>query len=113
MSKTILVMYSRSRPCPFVNIAKRVLDRHQLDYHEIQIDRDSDARQRVIGWTGFESVPTMIVAKPDEILPITEPDYLPEGESPRGIDRGAMITEANEPQLEAWLAKHGFLPSSA
>ena len=104
-----LIMYSRSKPCPFVNTAKRVLENKQIPYREIRIDEDKVAYQRVIDWTGFESVPTLVVAKEGEILPIEAPSFLAKGASPRGIDRGYMITEPNANQLEDWLEKHGFL----
>jgi glutaredoxin len=100
-------MYSRTSSCPFVAVAKRVLDTNGIPYQEIYIDRDPEARQRVLHWTGFLSVPTMIVSE-DGVLPIDEPTPLPKGSSPRGIDRGAMITEPNVAQLTNWLVKHGF-----
>ena len=67
-----LVMYSRTRSCPFVRTAKRVLDRENIPYREIFIDQDPEAEQRVIAWTGFKSVPTIIVARPGEVLPYEE-----------------------------------------
>lgn len=102
-----LIMYSRTSSCPFVTLAKRVLT-DQIAYQEIYIDRDPEARQRVLDWTGFLSVPTIIVSE-DGVLPIEEPEPLPKGTSPRGIDRGAMITEPNMVQLTDWLIKHGFI----
>jgi glutaredoxin len=102
-----LVMYSRTSSCPFVSVAKRVLDGGGIAYQEIYIDRDPEARQRVLDWTGFLSVPTIIVSE-DGILPIEEPEPLPKGSSPRGIDRGAMITEPSIIQLKDWLTRHGF-----
>ncbi len=103
-----IVMYSRYTPCPFVRTAKRVLEREKLPYREIFIDQDPAAEQRVIQWTGFKSVPTIIVALPGEDLPYQEPEPLL-SESPRGIDRGSMITEPGETTLENWLRKHGFI----
>jgi glutaredoxin len=104
-----LVMYTRTTGCPFVTIAVRVLREHNITYREIFIDKDPLARQRVRTWTGFLSVPTLIVAEPDSVLPVAEPDPLPEGTSPQGIDRGTMLTEPREPQLIAWLQKHEFI----
>jgi glutaredoxin len=104
-----LVMYSRFSPCPFVRSAKRVLEREHVTYREIYIDQDATAKQRVIDWTGFQSVPTVIVARPGEDLPYEEPSPLAPGASPRGIDRGIMITEPGEIQFEDWLRKHGFI----
>lgn len=102
-----LVMYSRTASCPFVTLAKRVLDDHKIAYREIYIDRDPEARQRVLDWTGFLSVPTLIVSE-NGLLPVETPLPLPQGTSPRGIDRGDMITEPNLIQLTEWLEKHGF-----
>lgn len=106
-----LVMYTRTAGCPFVSTAKRVLHEHRIPYREIFIDKDPEARERVLAWTGFLSVPTLIVAEPGEDLPYTEFSPLPAGESPRGIDRGPMLTEATTGELEAWLIKHGFIKS--
>ena len=103
-----LVMYSRTVPCPFVRTAKRVLERENVPYREIFIDKDPAAERRVIEWTGFKSVPTIIVARPGEDLPYTEPAPLTTG-SPRGVDRGSMITEPGEMVFEDWLRKHGFI----
>lgn len=104
-----LVMYSRFSPCPFVRSAKRVLERESISYREIYIDQDEAAKQRVITWTGFQSVPTLIVARMGEDLPCEEPAYLAPGASPRGVNRGVMITEPSESQLEDWLRQHGFI----
>lgn len=104
-----LIMYSRSTGCPFVSLAKRVLDDYALDYHEIFIDRDEQARERVRDWTGFLSVPTLVVAPAGDILPVSDPAPIEKGISPRGIDRGPMITEPNMAQLLDWLKQHGFI----
>ncbi|MGJ3239323.1 MAG: glutaredoxin family protein [Anaerolineae bacterium] len=109
MSHKELVMYSRSYGCPFVSVAKRVLDDHHVAYREIMIDRDESAKQRVLDWTGFLSVPTMIIAEAGSDLPYMAVDPLPSGASPRGIDRGPMLTEASTEQVEAWLRKHGLI----
>jgi glutaredoxin len=103
-----IVMYSRYTPCPFVRTAKRVLDREKIPYREIYIDQDAAAEQRVIQWTGFKSVPTIIIARLGEDLPYQEPEPL-HTDSPRGVDRGTMITEPGEITLETWLRKHGFM----
>lgn len=108
--KKKLVMYSRTYGCPFITLAKRVLADHALAYDEIMIDKDSDARQRVVDWTGFPSVPTLVVAPIGSSLPISPPTPLAPGSSPRGIDRGTMITEPNMAELTRWLVRHGFVP---
>jgi hypothetical protein len=89
-----------------------VLRDYGVPYRELFIDVDSQARERVVNWTGFQSVPTLVVVRPGELLPYEEPAYLPRGESPRGINRGSMITEPNAEQLLAWLKQHGFVAES-
>ena len=109
MTKKELVMYSRSTGCPFVTLAKRVLDERGIPYHEIMIDQDSRARVRVLDWTGYLSVPTLVVAHGDDALPYAEPEPINKSKSPRGINRGPMITEPNIHQLIAWLQQHEFI----
>lgn len=104
-----LVMYSRTSPCPFVSLAKRVLDSRGVPYREMYIDRDKTNEERVINWTGFMSVPTLIIANPGEDLPYEEPGFLQKGATPRGVNRGSMLTEPSEDQLIAWLQQHGLL----
>jgi glutaredoxin len=106
-----LVMYGRTSPCPFISTAKRVLDREGVPYRELFIDKDKEHEARVLMWTGFLSVPTLIIADPGETLPYEAPAFLDKGASPRGINRGSMITEANEDELMAWLRQHGLLRS--
>ena len=104
-----IVMYSRTYGCPFVSLAKRVLDDYGLHFREIYIDEDIQARERVLNWTGFLSVPTIIVTQVGSDLPMRPPVYLEIGSSPRGVHRGTMITEPNDEQLLAWLQDNGFL----
>jgi glutaredoxin len=104
-----LLMYSRSYGCPFITSAKRVLDNYGLSYREIMIDRDPAARDRVVAWTGFQSVPTLVAALPGSLEPHTLPAPLPAGSSPRGVHRGAIITEPNPDELITWLHDNGFL----
>lgn len=107
-----LIMYGRTTGCPFITLARRVLNDYGLSYREIFIDQDAEARERVLRWTGFLAVPTLVVARPGEVLPIEEPEPLPRGSSPRGINRGAMITEPGKDDLTAWLRQHGFITST-
>ncbi|MBX3082148.1 MAG: glutaredoxin family protein [Anaerolineae bacterium] len=108
-TKYELVMYGRTMPCPFITTAKRVLEREGVPYHELFIDRDKVYETRVLEWTGFLSVPTLIIAAPGELLPYEPPAPLDKGASPRGINRGSMITEANEEELMAWLRQHHLI----
>jgi glutaredoxin len=108
MSKK-LIMYSRRMGCPYISLAKRVLDDYALPYKEIFIDQDEEARARVLQWTGFLSVPTLVVSHNGDNLPYEEPSPLDVGSSPRGINRGAMITEPSIDQLTTWLEEHGFI----
>lgn len=113
MNDKELLMYSRSYGCPYISVAKRVFTDHALAYRELFIDKDADAKARVLAWTGFQSVPTIIVTEKDGLLPLEAPSPLAKGASPRGIDRGMMITEASVEELERWLRKHGFIPTAA
>ncbi|MBL8145842.1 MAG: glutaredoxin family protein [Anaerolineae bacterium] len=107
-----IVMYSRTFGCPFVSVAKRVFADFALSYREIMIDKDAEAKARVVAWTGFQSVPTLVIAEAGGDRPIEEPAPLPRGSSPRGIDRGYMITEPSHAEMKAWLVKHGFISSA-
>ena len=104
-----LIMYARSQGCPAMTVARRVLDEHTIPFREIYIDQDEAARSRVLAWTGFPAVPTLVLAEPGALLPAQTPDPLPAGASPRGIDRGCMLTEPNADQLIAWLKRHGLI----
>jgi hypothetical protein len=73
------------------------------------IDRDPVFEKRVVEWTGFRSVPTLVVANSGEELPYQPPTPLEHGASPRGINRGSMLTEASDAELMAWLRQHGFV----
>lgn len=108
-----IVMYGRTTGCPFITVAKRVFDEHGLSYEEIMIDKDGEARRRVLDWTGFLAVPTIIAAEGDSILPCEEPAFLPKGDSPRGINRGSMITEPSIDALTTWLRQHGFISAES
>lgn len=107
--KKDLVMYTRTSGCPSVNLAKRVLNEHKIDYREVFIDEDDTALERLESWTGFRSIPTLLVANAGEVIPYKEPAYLETGASPRGVNRGVMISEPNIDQFKQWLEEHNFL----
>jgi glutaredoxin len=104
-----IVMYVRRAFCPNVALARDVLYRHGIPYREIFIDKDPAMAARVKEWTDFLSVPTIILANPGEDVPYT--DFLPRptDRPNRGYDRGPMITEPNNADLENWLHRNGFL----
>lgn len=104
-----LIMYNRSYGCPYSTLAKLVFSKENVAYREIFIDKDSEAQARVLDWTGFRVVPTLVVAQAGDLVPFEPPQPLATGKSPRGIDRGSMISEPDDKQLLAWLAKHGFV----
>jgi len=109
MSNTEIVMYVRRFYCPGVALARDLMQRYNIPYREINIDTDSALADRVKIWTGgFLSVPTIVIANQNEDLPYTEILPLPETAMP-GYDRGPLITEPTNQQLEDWLHKHGFL----
>lgn len=105
-----LVVYVRTSYCPYVALARDLLNRYHVPYRELNIEDDPALAERVRQWTGYLSVPTLVVAAPGQDLPFEAPDPLPAGQSPRNIDRGSMITEPNNRALENWLHRHGFLP---
>jgi glutaredoxin len=103
-----LIMYTRGG-CAMVGLAKRVLHDYHVPYREIAIDRNMEARQWVLTTTGFLSVPTLVVANPGDSQPFEAPLPLAHGSSPRGVNRGSIITEPNMSQLIHWLEQHGFI----
>ena len=107
--KKEIVMYVRGFFCSSVVLARDLMNRYNIPYREINIDDDPAMAARVKAWTHYYSVPTIIIANPGEDVPYT--DFLPRptDRTNRGYDRGPMITEATNRELENWLYKHGFL----
>jgi hypothetical protein len=85
------------------------MHRYNVPFREVNVDQDLILAKRLQEWTNDLSVPTLIVAVPGQDVPYT--DFLPPPtDRPlRGYDRGPMITEPNNQQLEDWLYKHHFL----
>jgi glutaredoxin len=104
-----IVMYTRGGFCPDVSRAHRTLQRWRLPYREINIREDPRAYQRCLDWNGCLAMPVIVVAWRGEDLPIEPPLPLGNGQSPRDIDRGYLITEASKTGLQAFLARHGFI----
>jgi glutaredoxin len=109
MSEKALIMYSRTIPCPDCERARELLQSLQVPFQEVMIDLDPAARGVVANLTGYDSVPTLVVARPGEALPFPEPRQLEAGRSPRGVDRGTVITEPDMVSLRRWLTGHGFV----
>lgn len=109
MSEKALLMYARTIPCPDVDRARQLLQDNAVEYRELLIDEDPAARSTVESLTGFRAVPTLVVTGPDSLEPLDTPRPLEPGRSPRGVDRGTVITEPDMVGLRAWLTRHGFL----
>lgn len=107
MSKR-LVMYM-SPWCSGSADSQRALNEWQVPVTTVNMKEDRDAAARVKRWVGFESSPTLLIAEGDSLEPYEAPAPLAAGKSPRGIDRGSMLTEPTRPQLRAWLVGHGLL----
>lgn len=107
-----LVMYIRTRGCPYVSTARLALARLEVPYRQINIDEDDAARSWLLETVGYLSVPTLVIALPGDDHPYTSPALLTPGTSPRGIDRGPVLTEPNSQQLTTWLEGHGFVTES-
>ena len=101
-----LVVYGRSAFCPDMHRWRQWVGEHPLRYVEFDIDHDSEAYRKVLAWTGYESVPTLVIAPDDGVDPIELPEPLPSGHGPRGVDRGSMLTEPHRGQVEALLKRH-------
>ena len=104
-----IVMYVRGFYCPGVALARDVMKRYGVPFREIDIDDDPAMAARVKEWTHYYSVPTIIIANEGEDVPYTDFLERPSHRTIKGYDRGPMITEPNNRDLENWLHKHGFL----
>jgi glutaredoxin len=109
MSEKTLIMYSRTIPCPDCERARALLQSLAVPYQEVMIDLDPAAEGLVVNLTGFDSVPTLVVSRPGESQPFPAPRPLEHGRSPRGVDRGTVITEPDMVSLQRWLLGHGFV----
>ena len=109
MPDKALIMYSRTIPCPDCERARALLATLAVPYKEVMIDQDPAARGLVENLTGFNAVPTLVVTRPGEAEPFPAPRPLEAGRSPRGVDRGTVITEPDMVSLQRWLKGHGFV----
>lgn len=104
-----LIVYGRTFPCPDLMRSQRFLNNKQISYRMIHIDQDEEAGARVEEWVGHRSVPTIVVARKGDVLPIEPPAPLPSGRSARSFDRGTVITEPSDEALHNFLQRHGLL----
>jgi len=107
MSKRVVVYMSPW--CGSSTNTRRMLTEWGVPAQYVNIKEDRDAAARLREWVGFESVPTVLIAEGESVEPFEPPAALPAGSSPRGVDRGSMLTEGGRDQLKAWLVKHGLL----
>ncbi|MCL5959395.1 MAG: glutaredoxin family protein [Chloroflexi bacterium] len=90
--------------------AREVLRKLGVTYQEIDVEKDEEAARRLESWNnGFRSVPTIVIESESGISLAAEGP--PEGKprSPRGWDRGPMITEPSSGELEVFLRRHGVI----
>lgn len=106
-----LIVYARTWPCPDVARSQRFLNSHNVPYRLVHIDQDEQAGELVERYVGHRSVPTIVVARKGDMLPIEEPAPLPQGRPVRSVDRGTLITEPSDEALSAFLQRHGLLNS--
>lgn len=104
-----IVIYVRNVYCVSVALARDLMNRYNIPYREINIDEDPDVAARLKEWTHHYSVPTLIIANPGQDVPYTDFLARPTDRTIKGYDRGPMITEPNNRDLENWLYKHEFL----
>jgi glutaredoxin len=107
MSKNVIVYMSPW--CGSSSDTQRALNEWGVTAHFVNIKEDRDAAARLRGWVGFESVPTVVLSEEGSVDPCCPPEPLAKGASPRGVDRGSLITEASRVQLREWLIKKGVL----
>lgn len=95
--------------CPDCRDVQGALRAWGVSFVTVNIREDRSAAARVRGWTGFESVPTLVIADEEGNEPFEPPAPLPPGRGPAGVDRGSLLTEPKRDQLRAWLVKNGLL----
>jgi glutaredoxin len=105
-----VLIYRRQSFCSGVWRVGRDLKNWSVPFREVIVDSDPEAMTRLKEWTGGNlTVPTVVISRTGQDVPITPPELLPSQVSPRGRDRGSVITEPMTEQLRSFLVKHGFL----
>ncbi len=104
---TRLVVYGRSSFCPDMMRWDRWVQNHPIGYVSFDIDVDEAARAFVLHHAGHLSVPTLVIAPDDGFDPHEEPGLLgPRG--PRAVDRGSMLTEPGNGQVDEFLRRNAI-----
>lgn len=104
-----LVMYGRRFACGDQFRAMAFLDEKRIPYRFVDISDDPEAARRLHGWVGHLSVPTLVVAEAGEVLPLADPAPLDRTKRTRGQNRGTLITEPSDPQLQDFLQQHNLI----
>jgi len=104
-----LVLYSQVKYSPYVALARDLLQRYKIPFREIDITTNATAAEQLKTLTGNLNIPTLVLTKPNSNFPLAPPTPLVPNQSSRGLDRGTIITQPNNKQLENWLHQHGFL----
>jgi len=107
MSKNLVVYMSPW--CGSSMDTQRALTEWGVTCRYVNVKEDRAAATRVRGWTGFESVPTLVIVADGGEEPYEPPAALSAGTGPRGVDRGSMLTEPTRQQLRAWLEKNQLI----
>jgi len=108
-----LIVYGRTAFCPDQARSLRFLEGNDVPFRMIRIDEDDQAGTVVEQWVGHRSVPTIVVARKGDTMPIEPPTPLPQGRSARSFDRGTLITEPSDEALSKFLQRHGLLNGRA
>jgi hypothetical protein len=85
------------------------LHEYHVPHREVSIDCDPAALGRILLWTGRRSVPTLVAADSGHDDPFQPPQPIKSWASPRGVDRGSIISEPSEGELVSWLKRQGFI----
>jgi len=109
MTAKEIVLFCRPSYSPFTALARDLLIRYQIPFREVDIQAGSQAFASLITWVSPAHLPTLIVTAPNQTTPLDSPEPLQPDQPARGLDRGSLISQPNNHQLEDWLHKHGFL----
>jgi len=104
MTTTILLV-GQTAYNPYVALARDILKRYHISYHEIDIDALPALARQAARWPQNTQAPTLFIAHPPGDTPPT-PEALA-----AAIDPASRLIRPANQQLEDWLHEHGFLPA--